>query len=430
MHTFSQKQLASLNESTAKINIWEGAVRSGKTYISLWRFLKELIDGPEGEYAVITRTYDSFKRNLLPSLVRMIGTDAKYYSGKREMNIWGKTIHIIGADDERAESKVRGATFAGCYFDEATILPEAVFKMVVSRCAMKGARIFATTNPDSPFHWLKKDYLTDNPDVRSWQFRLDDNPELTAEEKAYLHRQYKGLWYQRFIEGKWVQAQGAIYDFFDPKIHVIDFAPGRAEYYLAGIDYGTTNPCSFVLMGVNKSKYPNMWVEDLYYFDSKIAQRQKTDTEYAEDFAKFITGYPVKAIYIDPSAASFKLELARSGIQNLYEAQNEVIDGIRLVTKFLNNGTLKICRKCDALIREFQSYVWDPKCTKVGEDKPLKQNDHCLDSLRYIIFSHFFGKEQNRFTATDIDRMYNETMGTGMELPAPFRDVPGLDYRF
>jgi PBSX family phage terminase large subunit len=439
MSQFSKKQIDSLVNSDARINIWEGAVRSGKTYISLYRFLKELIPKKDefgnyieetGEYCIITRTLDSFKRNILPLLARMISADARYYSGKREMDIWGKTIHIVGADDERAENKIRGSTFSGAYVDEATIIPETVFKMLISRCAMNGGKIFATTNPDSPFHWLKRDFLTDNPDVKSWQFTLNDNPELTNDEKEYLKRQYKGVWHQRFIEGLWVQAQGAIYDFFDPKIHVIDNSPGVATYYIVGIDYGTTNPCSFVLIGINRSKFPNMWVEEVYYYDSKIAQRQKTDTEYAADFARFITGRNVKAIYIDPSAVSFKLELQKSGISNIYEAQNEVIDGIRIVSKFLDNGTLKICSKCEPMIKEIQSYVWDPKCQKTGEDKPLKTSDHSLDALRYCIVSHFMGRETQGLSASDIDKIYSEAMGAGQSLPAPFDDSYDTRYRF
>jgi PBSX family phage terminase large subunit len=421
--TLSDKQLISLHESDARINIWEGAVRSGKTYVSLWRWLKELSYGPPGEYCIITRTYDTFKRNLLPQLTRMIGSDVRYYSGKREMVIFDKTIHIIGADDERAENKIRGPTFSGAYVDEATIIPESVFKMLISRCAMKGARIFATTNPDSPFHWLKKDYLTDNPDVKSWKFTLEDNPELTKEEKAYLCRQYKGIWYKRFIEGLWCQAEGAIYDFFDAAIHTIPHPPGQAEFYIVGVDYGTTNPCAFSLVGINRSKFPNMWVEDVYYWDSREKQRQKTDSEYADDFKKFIENKAVKAIYIDPSAASFKLELARSGVNNLYDAENEVLDGIRLTSKFLANGTLKICAGCTPLLKEFQSYVWDSKCAKKGEDKPLKESDHILDSLRYAIYTHFFGKEMSRMTARDLDQLYAEAVGGGNDLPAPFRDI-------
>ena len=419
----SKKQLESLKYSDARINIWEGAVRSGKTYVSLYRFLDELSQGPPGEYALITRTYDSFKRNVLPLLTNMIGTDARYYKGSREMNIWGKTIHIIGADDERAESKIRGPTFSGAYVDEATIIPESVFKMLISRCAMGGAKIFATTNPDSPYHWLKKDYLTDNSDVKSWQFKLTDNPQLTEFERDYLCRQYKGLWYQRFIEGKWVQAEGSIYDFFDTNIHIIDFPRSRPEQYIVGVDYGTTNPTAFVLVGINRNSFPNMWVEDEYYYDSKVHQRQKTDSEYAQDLIKFIQHKPITAIYLDPSAVSFRMELQKQGISNLYEAKNDVIDGIRDLGVYLNEGTLKICRKCANLIKEFQSYVWDDKSLKTGEDKPLKKNDHALDALRYAIYTHFFGKSGQRLSARDIDEMEAEARGgRDYNLPERFRD--------
>lgn len=428
MSSLSDKQLFSLHDSDARINIWEGAVRSGKTYVSLWRWIKELTYGPPGEYCMITRTYDTFKRNLLPQLTRMIGVAAQYYAGKREMSIFGKVIHIVGADDERSEAKIRGSTFQGAYIDEMSIIPECVIRMLISRCAMRSAKIFATTNPDSPYHWLKKDFLEDNPDVKSWQFTLEDNPELTEDEKDYLRRQYKGIWYERFIQGRWVQAEGAIYDFFDTNLHVINFPPGPPEFYILGVDYGTTNPCAFSLIGINRSRYPNMWVEDVYYYDSRAKQRQKTDSEYADDLKRFIEGKLVKAIYIDPSAASFKLELSKSGVQNLYDAQNEVIDGIRLVSKFFSNGTLKVCRNCQEMIKEIQGYIWDPKCKKTGIDKPLKERDHLCDSLRYAIYTHFFGKEHSRMTAQELDRAYGEAMGYQPDLPAPFRDVPGGIY--
>lgn len=422
MQDISPKQRQSLIESNGKINIWEGAVRSGKTYISIWRFIKELTYGKEGEYAIICRTYDSFVRNILRQFVDKIGGDARHYSGKRQLHVWGKTVHIIGADDERAEAKIRGPTFQGAYVDEATIIPESVFKMLVSRCAMNDAKIFATTNPDSPFHWLKVDFLTDNSDVKSWQFRLDDNPQLSLDDKQYLRRQYRGLWYQRFIEGLWVQAEGSIYDFFDEKVHILNPQYFNATHYIVGVDYGTTNPCSFVLVGVNEYSYPNYWVEEEYYYDSKIHQRQKTDAEYAEDFLKFIKGKPIKGVYIDPAAASFKAELQRSGVQNLYDAKNEVIDGIRFVSTLLNAGSLKIVRNCKNLIKEFQSYVWDAKAAIRGEEKPLKQNDHALDALRYALFSGLFNKKSGGITAEDIDKMHREVMGKGPELPPIFQD--------
>lgn len=419
----SEKQLLSFRESNAKINIWEGAVRSGKTYISLWRFLTELEEGPEGEYVLICRTYDSFKRNVLPQLTAMIGADCRYYKGNRELSIFGKTVHIVGADDERAESKIRGPTFSGAYVDEITIIPESVFRMLISRCAMKGAKIFGTTNPDTPFHWLKRDFLENNDDVKSWQFTLDDNPELSEDDRDYLKRQYKGLWFQRFIKGLWVQAQGAVYDFFDDKIHLIDIAPSYTSSYIVGIDYGTTNPCAFVLIGHDPNRYPNLWVESEYYYDSRASQRQKTDSEYCDDLKRFLDGRPIQAIYLDPSAVSFRMELQKQGIRNVYEAQNEVIDGIRFVSSLLNNGTLKILKGCKNLIQEFQSYVWDDKSKIQGIDRPKKENDHALDALRYALFTHLFGKNTEGMKPEEIEARHRKAMyGESSNLPRFFQD--------
>ena len=408
----SLKQAISFNESNAKINIWEGAVRSGKTYVSLWRFIRELDSGPEGDYAIICRTYDSFNRNVKKMLEDMIGIkDVGYRAGLRLCNIFGKTVHVIGADDERAESKIRGPTFAGAYVDEATIIPESVFKMLISRCAMNDAKIFVTTNPDSPFHWLKQEFIDNNADVKSWQFVLDDNPQLTKENKDYLKRQYKGLWYQRFIEGLWVQAEGAIYDTFEERLHVIDFAPSYNAKYYVGVDYGTTNPCAFVLIGHDPTKFPQYWIEREYYYDSKVHQRQKTDSEYGQDLARFIEGKAIEGIYIDPSAVSFRVELQRIGISNVIEANNEVGPGIRYVSNMLNNGTLKICRSCHNVIKEMQSYVWDQKKALQGKEEPKKANDHSLDAIRYALFTAFFGSDGSKYSSKEIDEMYLRSRG-------------------
>lgn len=412
MATLSNKQKKSFLESNAKINIWEGAVRSGKTFASLIRFLEELRKGPEGEYALICRTYDAFKRNVLPQLCELVGTDVKYLSGKRELEVFNdRKVHVIGADDERAEAKLRGPTFSGAYVDEVTIIPESVFKMLISRCAMRGAKIFATTNPDSPFHWLKRDFLDNNPDVASWQFTLDDNPELTSEDKEYLKRQYTGLWNKRFIQGLWVQAEGAVYDFFDSSTHCVEWPPWPPNEYVVGVDYGTTNPTSFILIGIDKNHYSRIFVTAEYFYDSKANNRQKTDSEYADDLLKFISSKPISSIYIDPSAASFRVELMKRGVQGIKEANNEVVNGIRFVSKMLSDGTVKICRSCPQLIREFHSYVWDEKSLRTGIDKPLKVNDHCLDALRYGLFTHFYGRGSDSPRPEDWDRWHNEVWG-------------------
>lgn len=420
---FSEKQIVSMAESDAKINIWEGSVRSGKTHISLWRWVKALQYGPDGDYVMVSRTYDSFKRNILKTLTEeLCSANSKYYVGKREIHIFGKTVHVVGADDDRSESKIRGASFKGAYVDELTIIPQAFWLQLIARCTMGNAQIFATTNPDSPLHWVKTDYLSGNPDVKSWKFRLDDNPMLQQGQKDYLKRQYKGVWYQRYIEGMWVQAAGSIYDCFDAARHVIDYGPKQPQYSILGVDYGTSNPCSFVSIAINTNAYPNMWVEDEYYWDSKAEQRQKTDAEYAQDLIEFCKGKPIRSIYIDPSATSFRLELQKQGVNGLYEAENEVVDGIRYVSKFLNEGTLKICANCKHLLKEIQSYVWDPKGDKTGVDKPLKAHDHACDAMRYALYTHCHNKADGGMTAIELDNSWQQAIGGGQSLPSVFQD--------
>lgn len=306
------------------------------------------------------------------------------------MEIWGRKIHVVGAHDSRAEGKIRGATFVGAYVDEATLIPEVFWQILVQRCAMGGARIFATTNPDSPAHWLKQGFLDNNSDTQSFHFTMMDNPKLTQQEREYLERQHKGLWYRRFVLGQWVLAEGAVFDFFDEKMHTLARAAANQKFSLVGVDYGTASTTAFTMVEYNSESSPTLFVSKEYYWDSKKQSRQKNNTELAEDFLKFIDGHPVKFVYVDPSASSFKLELRRLGMPvPIRDAENDVLNGIQELSTLLSNGDLKISKSCRNLIEEMQAYSWDTKKSEKGEDAPIKKFDHALDSMRYAIFSYF-----------------------------------------
>ena len=242
----TRKQANSYAESTARYNIWVGAIRSGKSFASLLRFVKFIRQGPKGPVVIIGKSREAIKRNVIGPLRDLLGSHITYYAGKGEAQVGDRLIHVIGANDERAEHKIRGATFAGAYVDEITIIPESVFQMLVGRLSIKGAQLFGTTNPDSPFHWFKKKFIDrrDELDLKMWEFRLEDNPSLDATFIHNIRKDYQGLWYDRYILGKWVLAEGTVFDFFDRNLHTIDFPPGAAEKYICGIDYGTTNPCA------------------------------------------------------------------------------------------------------------------------------------------------------------------------------------------
>lgn len=419
----SKKQIDSYRESNARLNFWEGAVRSGKSFISILRFIKALKGPVRGPAMIVGVSRDAIQRNIVIELCAIMGI-VPPTPKSTQMNIFGRTLHFVGANDERAQRRIQGATLAFAYVDELTLIPQGFFKMLLSRISVEGAQLFATTNPDSPFHWLKKEFLSNTElDMKVFKFKLDDNPSLQESYINNLKREYTGLWYKRYIDGDWVLAEGTVYDFFNESDHVHDLPPGPAEYYVVGIDYGTSNPTAFTMTGYNRKVWPNVWVEKEYYYDSKAHNRQKTDTEFVEDLKKFIGDKVVRCVYVDPSAASFKLEMMRQGIGGVMDADNDVLSGIRFLSSALSNGTIKIMRCCKNLIREFQTYRWDEKVSLKGFDKPIKEWDHCLDSARYAIFSHFRSVLTGEDTREDLDNIYSNVMGMQSDLPGFFRDT-------
>lgn len=395
----SDKQVISIHQATARINIWEGAVRSGKTIASLLRWLAFIADAPTaGELLMMGRTRETIYRNAIavlqnPDLMGELATATTYTPGAPTANILGRTIHVLGANDVASETKIRGMTVAGAYVDEATVIPEVTWQQLVARMSVTGAKLFATTNPDSPAHWLKRDWLDRNdPDLRSWHFTLDDNGALDPDYVAYLKRQYTGLWYRRFILGLWVIAEGAVYDMFDLQTHVVPAAsvPFITDWTVVGIDYGTTNPFHAVLLGVGLDK--RMYAVAEYRYDSRRTHRQCTDTEYSTALRLWLTrvripgtelcGVQPRYIVVDPSATSFRVQLHRDGVSP-WPADNDVADGLRLVSSLLTCGQLAISQDCPELIGELAGYSWDAAAQAKGEDKPMKVNDHGADALRY-----------------------------------------------
>lgn len=390
MMGLSDKQTSVVLDAKARIVILEGSVRSGKSFASLLLFMRDLKEGPEGRYVVCGKSETTIIRNVVEPLNDLCGGIIRYNRGMREFTLFGRKVYVVGANDERAEGKIRGNTFAGALVDEVTILPQTFFRMLLSRLSIPNARLIGTTNPDSPYHWLKADFIDrqDELDIQIYRFTLTDNPVLTQKFIDDLKKEYRGLWYKRFIEGAWVMAEGAIYDFFDKSVHVVERPPTYAKYYILGVDYGTTNPFAAVLIGFNDEHHPTIWAEKEYYFDSKQVGYQKTDSEYAQDLRNQFSDYPIRATYLDPSAASFEVELKRQRWP-VKQAKNDVTPGIRYMASVLADGDFVICKGCNNLMKEIEGYVWDEAKSRRGIEEPLKQRDHAVDACRYALFTHF-----------------------------------------
>lgn len=392
-YPFSRTALQSLDECTARLNIWEGAVRSSKTITSIVAWLDYVNQAPPGRLLMVGKTERTLKRNIFDTIEAIVGPAYfKYNRGIGEARLFNRDIVAIGANDERSEGKIRGSTFAGGYGDEVTLWPESFFRMMLSRFSVPGARFFGTTNPDNPRHWFKRDYLDrkDHLNLRSWSFKLSDNLGLDPEYVQSLKAEYTGLWYKRYILGLWVMAEGAVYDMFDEDSHVVTDLPEMTQYWV-GIDYGTTNPTVFLLIGAGVDK--RLYVVDEWRYDSKLYNgRHKTDQEYHRALFYWLQARKVRPrwVFVDPSASSFITQISKPGqlrIPNVALASNDVLEGIRWTSSLLESRRLLVHKKCQGLIDELYGYTWDSRASERGKDFPLQQDDHGPDALRYAVLS-------------------------------------------
>ena len=406
IYTPKQLELMQLwqNNKLKRINLLEGSVSSGKTWVSLvlWAFWVKT-SPQDGLYMMCAKSLTTLKRNCLLPLQELVGERNFQFSvSAKEGQLFGRKALLEGANDMRSEGKIRGLTLQGAYCDELTLFPEDFFTMLLSRLRRPNAKLIATTNPDSPSHWLKTDYIDrqDDLDYLGVKFLLDDNTTLPPDYVENIKKEYTGVFYERFILGNWVAAEGLIYPMYqqvfeEPPIAADkDIANGntdpsnsrykRAEQYVLSIDYGTLNAFACLLWG----KYGNVWYAiGGYYYSGRDQQKLKTDDEYADDIDRLFgnlygSEWDKLKVIIDPSAASFIAALRRRRRYHVVPADNAVIDGIRETASAMQQNFIKINPSIKEWKQEVEGYVWD---NDSAEDRPVKMNDHYMDCTRYFV---------------------------------------------
>ena len=380
--------------------IADGAIRSGKTVsmcLSYAIWAMESFDGQN--FGMCGKTIGSFRRNVLFWLKLMLKSRGYKVVDQRADNLVtvsraGKTnyFYIFGGKDERSQDLIQGITLAGCFFDEVALMPESFVNQATGRCSVDGSKFWFNCNPDGPYHWFKVKWIDQQHEknLLYLHFTMDDNLSLTEKIKARYRSMYSGIFYDRYIKGLWAVAEGIIYDMFHKEKHIVNvqelIANGLTfvgEKYVS-IDYGTQNPTVFLLWELGNDK--NWYCTKEYHYSGRAEGLQKTDAEYVSDLEEWLGETPIRFIIVDPSAASFIAELLKHKFK-VKKASNSVLDGIRLVATLLTEGKIFFDVSCVETHKEFGSYVWDEKATKHGEDKPIKENDHCMDSCRYFCYT-------------------------------------------
>lgn len=402
---FSRKQRKVLNWwcETSPVKeydgiIADGAIRSGKTLSMSLSFVMWAMSSFNGQnFAMCGKTIGSFRRNVLFWLKLMLKSRGYRVTDHRADNLVvvtsGETenyFYIFGGKDERSQDLIQGITLAGVFFDEVALMPESFVNQATGRCSVDGSKFWFNCNPDGPYHWFKINWIDKRKEknLLYLHFTMEDNLSLSEKVKARYRGMYSGVFYKRYIQGLWCMAEGIIYDMFDPERHVKMIRSFSGKLLNSGryvsIDYGTQNATAMLLW--NKGTDGVWYCTREYYYSGREHGKQKTDAEYADDLKEWLNGTQIKAVIVDPSAASFIAELRKRGYKVL-KARNDVEDGIRLVGTKLNQDKLIFSETCENTIKEFGSYIWDEKAAEHGEDKPVKEHDHAMDAVRYFVYT-------------------------------------------
>lgn len=374
--------------------IADGAIRSGKTLCMSLSFVIWAMENFEGQnFAMCGKTIGSFRRNVLFWLKLMLKSRGYRTQDHRADNLLvierkekENYFYMFGGKDERSQDLIQGITLAGVFFDEAALMPESFVNQATGRCSVSRSKFWFNCNPDGPYHWFKTNWIDqkEKKHLIYLHFTMEDNLSLEKNVKRRYCSMYSGMFYKRYILGLWSAAEGIIYDMFDHSKHVIQSLPEMAGSKYISIDYGTQNATVFLLWQRSLS---GQWICcKEYYYSGREHHCQKTDSQYADDLEEFADGLDIDRVIVDPAAASFIAELKRRKFR-IKKANNDVLDGIRFTGSMLNLGLLFFLGECKETIKEFASYIWDEKARESGEDRPVKQHDHCMDAVRYFIYT-------------------------------------------
>lgn len=389
----SPKQLALIEtlrqDKLKRLNILQGSVRSGKTYVSLilWAFWVAT-KSKDSTFLMAGKTLTTLKRNVLAPLQEIMGEENFTYSlSKKEAVLFGKCVYLEGVSDVRSESKIRGMTLDGAYCDELTLFDEDFFTMLLSRLSKPDAKLIATTNPDHPRHWLKVNYL-DNKDIDllTVQFTLDDNIYLDKKYVQSLKSEYKGVYYDRFIKGLWVSAQGLIYGDFNRKciLKHNQLAQKLAEnpllFTTIGVDYGGNKSASvFCLVGFDKG-FNNVYVLEEYY-DSKNKSAEHLIEAFRNKVDSWRECYTRLYFASCDSAEQLLIKSFRNAVS--LEVKNAlkkpVNTRISMLNRLISSGRIYIAEGCVNFIDAVENAVWDS--TKTTSDVRLDNGTSNIDSL-------------------------------------------------
>lgn len=385
----SEKQLKTLAFSYSDYDclICDGAVRSGKTSIMMVAF----VDWAMRNYArqrlgICGKTVDSATKNIIIPYISMSRTKKMYRASWRrgdkilEVSRGPVTnyFEVFGGNDERSYMLIQGRTLAGVFLDEVALMPRSFVEQAMTRCSVNGARLWFNCNPENPQHWFYREWIEKYKERNALylHFEMEDNPGLSEKTIRDYKSRFSGVFYERYILGRWVMAEGLIYPMY---ANTVPNEPRAYSKFYVSMDYGILNPTAMILWGL----CDGIWYAiQEYYHSGRETQEQKTDEQYYAELEKLAGNFQIQRVIIDPSAASFIALVEQKKRFKVLDANNAVLEGIQHTAQALSSGLIKFNDCCVRTIQEFGLYRWDEKAK---EDRPIKDNDHAMDAVRYFV---------------------------------------------
>lgn len=386
--------------------ICDGAVRSGKSLsMSLGFVCWAMASWNHASLALCGKTITSVERNLIRPLVPVLesaGFTVTQSLSKHYIDVTAchhtNRFYLFGGKDESSASMIQGMTLSGVLLDEVALMPRSFVEQALARCSVDHAKFWFNCNPEHPYHWFYLEWIkkAEQKHALYLHFTMQDNPSLSPAVRERYARTYGGVFYDRFILGKWTVSEGVVYPMFQKAIHVTDEIPECQRYFIS-CDYGTVNPTSMGLWGESNGVWYRIRE---YYFDSRREGVQKTDEEHYTALELLAGSLRIESVIVDPSAASFIACIHAHKKFRVIKARNDVLSGIRFVSNALKLGQIRFHSSCKDTFREFTQYCWNSG--SIG-DAPRKEFDHAMDDLRYFVSTVLYQK-QDPFIALSVKR--------------------------
>ncbi|MBR4855141.1 MAG: PBSX family phage terminase large subunit [Bacteroidaceae bacterium] len=395
-----QKKILAFPYSGYDALICDGAVRSGKTSIMIVAFIDwAMREFSNQRFGICGKTVDSATKNIITPYISMAYAKDRYTMRWRRsdkiLEVSRGTVRnyfeVFGGKDESSFMLIQGRTFAGVLMDEVALMPQSFVQQAMARCSVDGSRLWFSCNPDNPNHWFYLDWIQRSKERNALylRFSMEDNPSLSEKVLNQYKSRYSGVFYDRYIRGLWVAAEGLVYPMYD---NTVPTEQRPYEKYVISMDYGIQNPTAMGLWGL----CDGVWYQvKEFYHSGRETNSQKTDQQYYDELEKLAGDLPVWRLIVDPSASSFIALVNQKKRFTILKANNDVLEGIQHTAQCLTEGKIKVNDCCKRTIQEYGLYRWDEKST---DDRPIKENDHAMDMTRYFVNTMAIWRNKAKYT--------------------------------